>query len=137
MSNWRSRFQRAFSPGSGLADETDAFLAGRYLERTRAGGGENRVEPWMWLNALAHGSYQRVQELSVGVRGAGPAGEWCDMRVRVAQELEKRCQGDERELAHLQRAVLVPLELRLLESGDLSPEQVTYIVLLELTAADS
>jgi hypothetical protein len=56
------------------------------------------------------------------------------MRIRVARELEQRCGGDERELAHLQHAVLVPLELRLLENGDLTPQQVTDIVLLELTA---
>jgi hypothetical protein len=31
----------------------------------------------------------------------------------------------------------VPLELRLLENGDLTPAQVTDIVLLELKAADS
>jgi hypothetical protein len=91
----------------------------------------------MWLNAVAHGSLQRVQELSVGVRDVGPSGAWCEMRVRVAQELDRRCLGDERELEHLQHSVLVPLELRLLESGDLDPEQVTQIVLLELTAADS
>jgi hypothetical protein len=137
MSSWRSRFRRAFSTGSELADETEAYLAGRYLEQTRAGGGECRIQPWMWLNALAHGSYQRVQELSVGVRDVGPTGDWRDMRIRVAQELEQCCRGDRRELDHLQQAVLVPLELRLLANGDLTPAQVTDIVLLELKAADS
>jgi hypothetical protein len=33
--------------------------------------------------------------------------------------------------------VLVPLEMRLLESRDLTPQQVTDIARLELTAADS
>jgi hypothetical protein len=137
MSGWGSKFWRAFAPGSGLAEETEAFLAGRYLERTRASGGENRLQPWMWLNAVAHGSFQRVQELAVGVRDTGPSGPWCEMRVRVAQEVEKRCNGSSRELDHVQQAVLVPLELRLLDNGDLSPQQVTDIVVLELKAADS
>jgi hypothetical protein len=138
MGTWRSLVKRAFSSGrSGLGDETEAFLAGRYLERTRTLQGDPRVEPWMWLNAVAHGSLDRVQELAVGVRSTGPAGPWCDMRVSVARELEGRCRGDAAELAHLQVTVLVPLEMRLLECRDLTPQQVTDIARLELTAADS
>jgi hypothetical protein len=136
MSSWRSRIRKAFSADSGLGDETDAFLAGRYLEITRAAGGENRLEPWMWLNALAHGSYERVRELSLGIMGTGETAAWRNMRLRVAQELVKRCQ-DANDLAHVQHAVLVPLELRLQARTDLSADELVYVILLELTAADS
>jgi hypothetical protein len=138
MGTWRSLVRRAFSSGrSGLGDETEAFLDGRFLERTRTLQGDPRIEPWMWLNAVAHGSLDRVQELAVGVRSTGPAGPWSEMRVTVARELEARCRGDVAELGHLQLTVLVPLELRLLDSRDLTPQQVTDIARLELTAADS
>jgi hypothetical protein len=122
---------------SGLAEETEAFLSGRYLEMTRAGGGAGRIQPWMWLNALAHGSFQRIQELSVGIRDTVPAGAWRDTRIRIAQGLEQCCLDGGCELEQVQRSFLVPLELRLIAKCDLTPEQVADIVLLELKAADS
>ena len=136
MSSWRSRIFKALSADSGLGDETEAFLAGRSLEITRAAGGENRAVPWMWLNALAHGPYDRVRELSLGVMATGEQAAWRNMRLRVAQELVKRCRNTE-ELTQLQHSVLVPLELRLQARADISADELVHVILLELTGADS
>lgn len=137
MGTWRDGVGRFFSAHQELGDECEAFLDGRFLERTRGRQGAHRLEPWMWLNAVAHGSIDRVRELSTQGAIAGAGGKWYDVRSSVAGEVLRRCGRDERELAHIQRSVLVPIELRLMHSSDVTPAQVTEMVIVELTASGS
>lgn len=135
MSTWRNRAGGFFSPRQELADECETYLSGRFLERTRGRQGAHRLEPWMWLNAVSHASLARVRELSTQGGLVGVGGKWYDVRASIATEVLRRCAGDERELAHLQRSVLVPLEQRLMHYPDASPAEVSDMVLVELTAS--
>lgn len=132
----RIPWQRFFPTGSGLGDEAEDFLAGRFLDRTRSRGGSHRVEPWMWLNPVAHGSYESVRGIAAGAACARDDGQWHDMQVTVAREVHRRCDYNPRALSYLQRAVLVPLELRLIDDSEMTPEEVTATALRMLSVAD-
>lgn len=122
--------------GSGLADEVVAFLEGQLLERLRGRGESGQIEPWMWLNAVAHGSSGRVAELAAApVTAPTGAPQWRDARVMVAREVSERCGGDEALLRFLQDSVLVPLELRLMGSRDLAPSRLAEVALAELSGS--
>ena len=133
---WRVPWQRLFRTGSGLGDETEDFLAGRFLDRTRSQGGSHRVEPWMWVNPVAHGSYESVRAIAAGVACTRDEGPWHDMQVTVAREVHRRCDHQPRALSYLQRAVLVPLELRLIDDPAMTPDEVTATAFRMLAAAD-
>ncbi|MGH3988298.1 MAG: hypothetical protein ACRDV1_00130 [Actinomycetes bacterium] len=137
MRSWMS-FLRWAAPkvGSGLADEVEAFLGGRYLERLRSRGESGQVAPWMWINAVAHGSASRVAELAADpVPEEMEALDWRVARAFVARELVGQNVGEER-LRSLQRDVLIPLELRLMSARDLTPAWLVTATLAELAEHD-
>lgn len=119
---------------SPLADESEAFLAGRYLERLHGRGEVTHVAPWMWLNCVAHSDLQRVRDLSRQpvLARQQPTDSWADARVRIARAALDACRDDPIELRRLQSAVLVPLELRLMNVPRLTPARWTEIALAEL-----
>lgn len=102
-----------------LVLEAEAFLVGDYrrlLESTDAS-----VPRWAWLNRLAHGSLHRLELLAGGVEEGRPArratASWRRAEGTLADELLAIVGSDADGLRELQLAVLVPLELELIESG--------------------
>jgi hypothetical protein len=142
MKSWRVIFRRfdrwTTWGGSGVADEAEAFLEGRLLERQRADGAGGRVPPWMWLNTVAHGGLAEIVALA-DQRASGLSGgaAWRNARSQVARELTSLCGGDERVLHLLQAEVLVPLELRLSNWPDLTPARMLELTLAELRLAEA
>lgn len=140
----RSPYERIGSPmtrgwfakrwaGSALAEESDAFLAGRYVERLLERGEVTHVSPWMWLNCLAHADLRRVSELgSQGPYVRERADSWPDARMLIARQVLDLCHDNPVELRRLQAAVLVPLELRMMSLPRLTPARWTEIAITEL-----
>lgn len=99
---------------AGVGEECDAFLAGEWAEYLAACG--EPVPAWAWLNRVAHG---RVGELRALTRAPGwgyaPLDEWDRLRACVADTLFQRSRPASTDVAGLQRSVLVPLELVLLD----------------------
>jgi hypothetical protein len=63
--------------GSGVADEAEAFLQGRLLERMLSCGAGGQAPGWMWLNAVAHGNREQVEMLAtVCADKVKPTGGW-------------------------------------------------------------
>ena len=103
-----------------FADECEAFLDGRWAE-TR----EDTTRPlpmWAWLNPIAHGDLEQVRALAAVVDPAsGPE----RLQAAVAQAVLGALPGS--EFRHIQREVLVPLELRLMGSPA-SPRHVLELI---------
>ena len=144
MGRWRSWFRALDSRSSwdspGVADEAGAFLDGHLVESMKSAG--TTVPPWMWLNAVAHGDQERLAWLAsdlggaaVGGSGAAGGSGWRWARARLAAELLSAGNGDAAVVAALQRDVLVPLELSLSHSEDLSPGALVDIVVAELACS--
>lgn len=98
--------------GHGVADECDAFLAGRYLELLERN--DALIPQWAWMNVLAHGTVTDLVQVSAS--DAAPRDRltqaWADARGYLAAEVldAARRAGS---LLTLQRRALVPLELEL------------------------
>ena len=105
-----------------LAEECEAFLAGRWADCRRL---QDRPLPrWAWLNQAAHADVGRLREAA-----ARPADKtsWRgdDIQAVLARAvLAASASGD---LARLQREVLVPLELRLMDAV-MSPRRAVELV---------
>lgn len=102
---------------SGLADEIEAFLAGRYVDFLAAR--HRPVPAWAVVNRLAHGTRDelaRVVEGRVGPQASPPQRRvaWEEPERFLAAHLLART-ADAGELLTLQLASLVPLELGLVE----------------------
>jgi hypothetical protein len=103
---------------SGLAEEAEAFLAGRLVNHLTAG--RQPVPAWAALNRLAHADRSDLVRLVAG-GSTGPAApsnsghaSWAAAERFVAGHLLARARTG-KELEHLQSATLVPLELVLIE----------------------
>jgi hypothetical protein len=100
------------------ADVVEAFLEGDLVEHLCASG--RAVPAWAVLNKVAHADIDELEDLARlgGAGGAGAAGGrepiWrCAQRSLAADLLAGAAAPD--EVADTQRAVLVPLELWLIE----------------------
>jgi hypothetical protein len=91
-------------------DDVAAFLAGRLVEY-RSGRGR-RVPAWAVLNPVAHADVGELAGLAGGA-GEGREPAWLSGRRSLAAGLLKG--RGPREIACIQREVLVPLELWLIE----------------------
>jgi hypothetical protein len=121
---------------SGVADEAEAFLQGRLLERMLSCGAGGQAPGWMWLNAVAHGDPEQVEMLAtVCADKAKPTGGWRGARARLARELLDRSEGDVAAMLLLQQQVLIPLEEKLAEVTDLTAARLTDIGVHELRFA--
>jgi hypothetical protein len=98
--------------GHGVADECEAFLAGRYLELLERN--EALVPQWAWMNRLAHGTTADLE--AIATHDATPRDRlsqaWADARSYLAAEVLD-AYGRAGTLLTLQRRALVPLELQL------------------------
>lgn len=104
--------------GEALGDEVEAFLGGWLVEHLRAVG--RAVPAWAVLNKPAHATVEELMDLARpgdGVRADDAGGRepvWrCAQRSLAADLLDAVTTPD--EVLGIQRAVLVPLELWLIE----------------------
>ncbi len=93
-----------------LADEAEAYLQGRLLERQRAFGARGQVPPWLMLNAVVHGHPKMLRALSPRICPPRRPAGWQATRAARAHELLDRTGGDATAIARAQRELLMPLE---------------------------
>jgi hypothetical protein len=131
-------FLRAFEPSvlwaGGAAEDAEAFLAGRLLERSSLVGDPWPIPGWYWLNGVAHGDQARLAEIAA----EEPAPEdpnadlsWSVARSMLARDVLVAGQGSLDRLAQVQRELLVPLELHLA-----CEERITAKTLLSRTRSE-
>lgn len=94
-----------------LIDECQAFLDGRFAELAAADSGY--VPVWAWLNQLAHGT---VEELRCAADRLAERTGWAQATAFLAGELVDIVDSGRMSLADLQRDILVPLELDVLNA---------------------
>ena len=100
-----------------LSAETEAFLQGRLVEHLAAAG--RPVPAWAILNKLAHASPHDLAELvdAIGTTGRQPEARppaWLVAQAWLASRLV-RTSTEPDETSRLQRQLLIPLELSLIE----------------------
>ena len=120
-----------------LADEAEAYLQGRLLERQRALGARGQVPPWLMLNAVAHGHPQLLRALAADLPPSRRPAGWRGTRAALARELLDRTGGDAAAIARAQRELLMPLEGRLDTVGDLTPAQLYDMAVQEMWLIES
>ncbi len=114
--NRGSRFSTSTSDR--LIADTEAFLSGHYADGLRRRG--EPVPGWAWLNRLAHGDIARIAQVrrSLDMKPARSSSRseeaWRSAEVLLADELLDLIANDAASLSHVQRTVLVPLELELI-----------------------
>ncbi|HVX22184.1 MAG TPA: hypothetical protein VHB02_12600 [Acidimicrobiales bacterium] len=109
--------------------------AARLLDgRAGEAGTDSWAPGWVAVNVLAHADVVRLQELAAecGRRGWTPSTEWLG---RLAAEM-LRIAPTEPELVTLQREVLVPLELQLLDDRIALPPTRKHLFDLILDGLD-
>ena len=120
---------------SGLADEVEAFLAGRLVDYMTAG--HQPVAAWAVLNRLAHADRSDLVGFVEGsdvdwlVHPSSRQPYWVASERFVAGHLLALARTPE-DLGRVQRAALVPLELGLIERTQI--DQLTADQVLELGA---
>jgi hypothetical protein len=125
---------------SGLADEVEAFLAGRLVDHLTAAG--QRVPAWAVLNRLAHADrpdlVRFVEGANIGwvVHPSSGQASWVPAERFVAGHLLVRALTPE-QLGRLQRAALVPLELGLIERTKIERLSADEVLELAAKAVDS
>jgi hypothetical protein len=125
---------------SGLADEVEAFLAGRLVDHLTAAG--QRVPAWAVLNRLAHADrsdlVRFVEGANIGwvVHPSSGQVSWAPAERFVAGHLLVRAPTPE-QLGRLQRAALVPLELGLIERTKIERLSADEVLELAAKAVDS
>jgi hypothetical protein len=125
---------------SGLAEEVQAFLAGRLVNRLTAD--RQPVPAWAALNRLAHADRSDLVRLVAGGSTASTApsssghASWAAAERFVAGHMLARARTPE-ELEHVQRATLVPLELMLIERTKTERLSADEVLQLGAEAVDS
>lgn len=112
--------RRPRSDAEALADEAEAFLAGRLAAHLEAAGGD--VPGWAAANLLAHAPYDVLEhEALLGRRGLPrdnpAAAAWRLQERMLAWQMISICATPD-ELRTFQLRVLVPLELELMATPD-------------------
>lgn len=124
---------------SGLADEVEAFLAGRLVNHLTAS--LQPMPAWAVLNRLAHADHSDLLRLVEGAAdcmappSSGQA-DWVAAERFVAAHLLARARTPD-DLGRLQRAALVPLELVLIELTKIDPLTADEVLQLGAEAVDS
>ncbi|MDY7106269.1 MAG: hypothetical protein S0880_34230 [Actinomycetota bacterium] len=112
--------------------DCEAMLTGAAAERLMRTG--RPVPPWAWVNLLAHGSAADLRRPPMMAASLAER-PWCRARAHLAGQLARTVDADVAPLARLQREVLVPLELALLDDPSIAPSP-TAVVHLVLRALD-
>lgn len=115
---------------SGLADEVEAYLAGRYVDHLTAQG--HPVPVWSVLNRLAHADHAALVGLVEGNPGDGAHSPhpWAVPERFIAARLIATRGATPEGLDAVQQAVLVPLELSLI--GRARHDKLTPDAILDL-----
>lgn len=128
MDHWGRKLRaRILGPRAArmLVRESEAFLAGSYLEQAARQGAA--VPAWALLNTVAHGDLVHLK--TVARTGAGPLRwslpiGWSRASRELAREVTDLVGDDEEMLATVQLSVLIPFELEFIkehgDDGDLS-----------------
>lgn len=102
--------------GSPVADECEAFLAGRLGAYLRETG--RLVLPIAWLNRVVHAPPDELDRLALLGASGAPVPRWEGAVGYLARSLLARSAETGRPVAELQATLLVPLELRLVGDPD-------------------
>lgn len=118
MWRWARRRTKDGTGGNdlGLAEDCEAFVAGRYAEHLERLGCP--VPTWAWLNGLAHGDLDRLESLAAGRlkqvgwhrSGLRLASTWPSAVAFLAGEVLDLVRSGRADLGELQLRVLRPLE---------------------------
>lgn len=131
MRLWRARSAQVQDrPGAGV-EECGAYLSGTYAELLVRRG--TPVPAWAWINRLAHADEPAVRD---GIAAEGDDGPWPAARRCLEAVALDVAAGVEAGLPELQREVLRPLELLLLDADaalDLTAPGLTSLVLRALS----
>jgi hypothetical protein len=126
----------AVSPdaASDLGDEVEAFLHGRLVDHLVAAG--RPVPAWAVLNRLAHATTEELTELAANggaAIGESPPGEpaWLRAQRSLAAALVTGATAPD-DIKRFQRAVLVPLELWVIQRSRF--EAITSRRVIELAS---
>jgi hypothetical protein len=120
---------------SGLADEVEAFLGGRFVDHLARHG--QPVPAWAVVNRLAHADHAELVRLVDGDLldaryGAAKPHAWAVPERFIAANILVTRGATPEHLREIQRGVLVPLELRLIE--DTRHEKMTAEQVLDAVA---
>jgi hypothetical protein len=103
-----------------LVADAEAFLSGEYANHLRRH--RDAVPGWARLNRLAHGDLSNLQQCRrpfAATKSAAfadwPEESWRRAQQLLASELLDLVDNDPDKLSHVQRSVLVPLELRMIQ----------------------
>jgi hypothetical protein len=131
---------RVWKP-SGIGDEIEAYLHGHLVDHLATHG---RLAPaWTAVNRLAHAT---LGELAIVVAGAQPGQShaaarrrpvWADTERFAAARLLARAEGDAAEVARIQMADLIPLELALVDAAILHGMDARDVLDAAVEALDS
>jgi len=105
--NRRESLDERLPGGELLIRECEAFLQGHLAQHVL--GGWEEVPVWVWLNCFAHGSRRDIAALGSGGRA------WA--LSYLAEEILAVAEDDD-ALGNLQVSELIPMELRMLDSGE-------------------
>jgi hypothetical protein len=114
-----------------LVASAESFLAGTYENHLLA---NNRIVPvWARLNLLAHGELGDISEMAKLADPfdlltlAGDPGAWSAARSTLAVDLVRLVQGRAALLAQVQRRILIPIELVLMEQSDVTALELVVV----------
>jgi hypothetical protein len=119
-----------------IENEFDAFLAGTYADWLSTK--KQSVPAWAWLNRIAHATISELEIMSTWSAPPSDASDvvlWQRAIALLATDV-LAITADDRQLASVQRRVLIPLELRLAERwwSALAPIDFVSVVLSALRA---
>jgi len=126
---WHRRGNKNRAAEAALTAEAARLLLGR------AADGCTQTQPipaWVAINALAHSDSERLASMA-GDWYRAPCGAWAATLGYLASQLLTLAPSDA-ELLELQREVLVPLELRLLDDPGAAPSTPGRMVALVMGA---
>lgn len=131
----RSWWGRAVGlPDREVADTAQSLLDGTLPER--AGGRARRLPPWAWISALVHGDRHGLEQLACRQGDRDAAASWAQAVGFLAGEVLDLAGGQDERLVDLQRRILVPVELDLLDQAARGwtpgPQHVVSTVLADL-----
>lgn len=133
---WFGRRQGKERPPTGassrLIADTEAFLSGEYASHLRRHS--DTVPPWALLNQFAHADIETLHRARSPLSARQPVSfanptqdAWRTAQDLLAGEIGELVGDDRWFLSHLQRNVLIPLELRLMYECDLTAFELVQL----------
>lgn len=135
--NWRKWVRRAHeeTKEQQLVEETEAYLAGRYLDMARPDTEGTPV--WAQLNWISHAPPDALLEQAVGHDANDRSiGTWAWAVKTLLRELMALSGGDPRVVLTLQRECVIPVELTVMvpDCWDLLPADAASLAVSRMRA---